>query len=62
MACGALSMHVATECNYRTTVAAKKSIGHAFNIAFKAGTVMGFAVVSIALVGKSRVIQSSLYW
>lgn len=44
-------MHIATESNYRTTVQAKRSIGHAFNTAFKAGTVMGFAVVSVALLG-----------
>jgi Na+/H+-translocating membrane pyrophosphatase len=44
-------MYVATESNYRTTVCAKKSIGYAFNTAFKAGSVMGFAVVSIALGG-----------
>lgn len=47
-------MHIATESNFRTTVQAKRSIGHAFNTAFKAGTVMGFAVVSVALLGTAR--------
>lgn len=56
MLCGGLGMYIATESNYRTTVCAKKSIGYAFNTAFKAGAVMGFSVVSIALGGSIHVL------
>lgn len=53
MLCGAIGMHIATESNYRTTLCAKKSIGYAFNIAFRAGSVMGFCLVSLSLLSIS---------
>ena len=49
-------MHIATFTNYRTTICCKRSIGDGFNTAFKAGTVMGFCLVSLSLIGNSNVI------
>jgi Na+/H+-translocating membrane pyrophosphatase len=49
MFCGAFGMQVATYSNYRTTLAAKNSLGSAFKVAFRAGCVMGFTLVSISM-------------
>ena len=49
MICGAVGMYIATFTNYRTTICCKRSIGEGFNTAFKAGTVMGFSLVSLSL-------------
>lgn len=49
MFCGAFGMQIATFSNYRTTLAAKTSLGAAFKVAFRAGVVMGFTLVSIAM-------------
>jgi inorganic pyrophosphatase len=49
MACGAFGMYVATFSNYRTTICAKISLGYAFKTAYRAGVVIGFALVSVSL-------------
>jgi inorganic pyrophosphatase len=49
MACGAFGMHVATYSNFRTTICAKSSLGYAFKTAYRAGVVIGFALVSLSL-------------
>jgi H(+)-translocating pyrophosphatase len=49
MFCGAFGMKVATYSNFRTTLEAKISLGRAFKIAFRAGCVIGFTLVSIAM-------------
>jgi K(+)-stimulated pyrophosphate-energized sodium pump len=50
---GYFGMHCATRAAVRTTQAAKTSLGGALDIAFKSGTVMGFTVVGLGLVGIS---------
>ena len=50
--CGAVGMLIATETNYRTTYCAKKSLALAFRTAYRAGCAMGFALVSLGLLGK----------
>lgn len=50
MACGAFGMHIATLSNFRTTICAKVSLGSAFKVAYRAGVVIGFALVSVSLV------------
>lgn len=49
MFCGAFGMKIATFSNYRTTIAAKKSLGQAFKVAYRAGCVMGFTLVSVSM-------------
>lgn len=49
MFCGALGMKIATYSNYRTTIMARSSLGAAFNTAYRAGCVMGFALVSCSM-------------
>lgn len=49
MFCGALGMKIATYSNYRTTIMARKSLGAAFNTAYRAGCVMGFVLVSVSM-------------
>ena len=44
-------MKVATQGNARTTVAAKKDISSAFDVAINSGAVMGFALVGLATLG-----------
>jgi len=48
---GYIGMKVATQGNARTTVSAKKDISHAFDVAINSGAVMGFALVSLAVLG-----------
>lgn len=49
MACGAFGMHIATLSNYRTTICARNSLGSAFRLAYRAGVVIGFALVAASL-------------
>jgi K(+)-stimulated pyrophosphate-energized sodium pump len=48
---GSVGMAIATSANYRTTFAAKKSLPLAFKTAYRAGVAMGFALVSLGLLG-----------
>ncbi len=48
---GFIGMQIATKANVRTANAARKDIGKAFDIAFKSGTVLGFALVGLAVIG-----------
>ena len=49
MLCGYIGMTIAVSANYRTTYKATESISAAFQIAYKAGCVMGFSSVGLAL-------------
>lgn len=49
--CGAIGMLIATQANYRTTFCAKKGVAPAFRTAYRAGCAMGFALVSLGLLG-----------
>ena len=51
IASGYIGMKVATQGNARTTVAAKKDISSAFDVAINSGAVMGFALVGLAALG-----------
>jgi len=51
IASGYIGMKVATQGNARTTVAAKKDISSAFDVAINSGAVMGFALVGLATMG-----------
>lgn len=44
-------MLIATQANYRTTYSAKLSLSLAFRTAYRAGCAMGFALVSLGLLG-----------
>ena len=57
--CGAIGMIIATQANFRTTYCAKKSLALAFRTAYRAGCAMGFALVSLGLLGKSNFYKSS---
>ncbi len=48
---GYMGMAIAVEANVRSATAAEKGLVPAFNVAFKAGTVMGLAVVGVGVVG-----------
>ncbi|MBI5002198.1 V-type H(+)-translocating pyrophosphatase [Candidatus Woesearchaeota archaeon] len=48
---GYVGMKIATKANVRTANAAQSSIEKAFDIAFKSGAVLGFALVGFAVVG-----------
>lgn len=48
---GTIGMIIATQANYRTTFCAKKSLSDAFRTAYRAGCGMGFALVSLGLLG-----------
>lgn len=47
--CGFIGMRIAVISNYRTTFMATKSLDKAFTLAYRAGCVMGFASVGLAL-------------
>lgn len=49
MFCGAFGMQIATYSNSRTTINEKISLGAAFKVAFRAGCVMGFTLVSVSM-------------
>ena len=48
---GYVGMNIAVRSNRRTTAAAQKSLNHGLKVAFRAGSVMGMAVVSIGIIG-----------
>ncbi len=50
VASGYAGMWIATYSNQRTCIRAAHSVGAAFNVAFKAGLVMGFFLVSAAII------------
>ncbi len=54
---GSVGMAIATSANFRVTFAAKKSLPLAFKTAYRAGVAMGFALVSLGLIGISLFIQ-----
>ena len=47
--CGFIGMRIAVAANYRTTYKAKSSLSEAFTVAYRAGCVMGFSSVGLAL-------------
>lgn len=49
MLCGYIGMKIATAANYRTTYRAITNLEDAFEVAYRAGTVMGFSTVGLAL-------------
>lgn len=53
--CGAIGMVIATQANYRTTYCAKKGLDLAFRTAYRAGCGMGFALVSLGLLGNNLI-------
>ncbi len=48
---GYMGMSIAVEANVRSATAAEKVLSPAFNVAFKAGAVLGLAMVGIGVVG-----------
>ncbi|MGV8025739.1 MAG: sodium-translocating pyrophosphatase [Anaerolineaceae bacterium] len=52
---GYLGMSVAVEANVRSATAAEKSLNQAFRVAFYAGSVMGLAMVGLAVIGMSSI-------
>lgn len=56
IACGAIGMIIATRANYKTTYCAKRSLANAFRTAYRSGCAMGFALVSLGLLGISFII------
>ena len=51
IASGFIGMKIAVQGNVRTTVSANQSLSAAFNVALHSGSVMGFALVSLAGLG-----------
>lgn len=49
--CGSIGMVIATQTNFRTTYCARQGLAPAFRVAFRAGCAMGFALVSLGLLG-----------
>ena len=45
-------MIIATRANYKTTYCAKRGLAIAFRTAYRAGCSMGFALVSLGLLGR----------
>ena len=54
---GLIGMSIAVRANTRTTVQAMRGLNPALRVAFNSGTVLGFTVVAIGLVG-----VTSVYW
>ncbi|MCX7024663.1 MAG: sodium-translocating pyrophosphatase [Spirochaetes bacterium] len=52
---GWLGMSIAVRANVRTATACSRSIGAGFTVAFKAGAVMGLAMVGVAVLGMSLI-------
>jgi len=51
IASGYIGMKIATQGNARTTVSARNDISDAYKVALNSGAVMGFALVSLAVLG-----------
>ena len=49
--CGCIGMVIATQTNFRTTFCAQEGLAPAFRVAYRAGCAMGFALVSLGLLG-----------
>ena len=49
MLCGYIGMKIATAANFRTTFKAISTLENAFEVAYRAGTVMGFSTVGLAV-------------
>lgn len=49
MICGYIGMKIAVQANFRTTYKAISSLSEAFSCAYSAGAVMGFSMISIAM-------------
>ena len=54
--CGCIGMIIATQTNFRTTYCAREGLAPAFRVAYRAGCAMGFALVSLGLLGTSSTI------
>lgn len=52
---GYMGMTIAVSANVRSATAAEKGLNPAFNLAFRAGSVMGLAMVGIAVTGMSTI-------
>jgi K(+)-stimulated pyrophosphate-energized sodium pump len=52
---GYMGMSIAVSANVRSAQAANESIGRAFKVAFYAGSVMGLAMVGLAVIGMSAI-------
>ena len=52
---GYLGMSIAVKANLRSAVAAKAALNPAFNVAFRAGAVLGMAMVGTAVIGISAI-------
>ena len=52
---GYMGMMIAVEANVRSATAAEQGLNPAFNIAFKAGAVMGLAMVGVGIIGMTLV-------
>ena len=52
---GYLGMSIAVKANLRSAVAAKLALNPAFNVAFRAGAVLGMAMVGTAVIGISTI-------
>lgn len=52
---GYMGMTIAVSANVRSATAAEEGLNPAFNVAFKAGSVMGLAMVGIAVMGMSAI-------
>jgi len=52
---GYMGMAIAVEANVRSAAAAEESLGGAFKVAFYAGSVMGLAMVGLAIIGMSAI-------
>lgn len=59
--CGAVGMVIATQTNFRTTYCARLGLAPAFRVAYRAGCAMGFALVSLGLLGNDYFTQSLLF-
>jgi K(+)-stimulated pyrophosphate-energized sodium pump len=58
-AAGYMGMMIAVEANVRSATASEKGLNPAFNLAFKAGSVMGLAMVGLAIFGMTVVYMIS---